>query len=115
MAEPLPTVGGMGVNSGPRRGEDRVPVDDGVVRGAPSGAMLQRVRALLAKAESTTFPEEAEALTGEAQELMARRVRAGRSVDREGRPRTRSFRQSFLLAYADLVSIAVGEALEPAG
>ncbi|MEU2611843.1 DUF2786 domain-containing protein [Micromonospora sp. NPDC007271] len=41
---------------------------------APAGAsrMLDRVRALLAKAESTTFPAEAEALTGKAQELMAR-------------------------------------------
>ena len=40
--------------------------------GGRSGAMLERVRALLAKAESTTFPEEAEALTAKAQELMAR-------------------------------------------
>jgi len=42
----------------------------------PSGSvdskMLERVRALLAKAESTTFPEEAEALSAKAQELMAR-------------------------------------------
>ncbi len=36
------------------------------------GRMLVRVRALLAKAESTTFAEEAEALTAKAQELMAR-------------------------------------------
>jgi hypothetical protein len=34
--------------------------------------LLSKVRALLAKAESTTFPEEAEALTAKAQELMAR-------------------------------------------
>lgn len=34
--------------------------------------VLTRVRALLAKAESTQFPEEAEALTAKAQELMAR-------------------------------------------
>ena len=34
--------------------------------------MLDRVRALLAKAESTTFEEEASALTAKAQELMAR-------------------------------------------
>ncbi|WP_033214044.1 DUF2786 domain-containing protein [Kitasatospora phosalacinea] len=34
--------------------------------------MLGRIRALLAKAESTGFPEEAEALTAKAQELMAR-------------------------------------------
>lgn len=34
--------------------------------------MLPRIRALLAKAESTGFPEEAEALTAKAQELIAR-------------------------------------------
>ncbi len=34
--------------------------------------MLTRIRALLAKAESTEFPEEAEALSTRAQELMAR-------------------------------------------
>lgn len=34
--------------------------------------MLARVRALLAKAESTQFPEEAEALSAKAQELMSR-------------------------------------------
>ena len=45
-----------------------------VTAGARAGGsrMLDRVRALLAKAESTTFPAEAEALTGKAQELMAR-------------------------------------------
>jgi hypothetical protein len=43
---------------------------------SPSGPtdqkMLRRVRALLEKAESTEFPEEAEALTGRAQQLMSR-------------------------------------------
>lgn len=44
---------------------------------APAGApretrMLTRIRALLAKAEATGFPEEAEALSAKAQELMAR-------------------------------------------
>lgn len=34
--------------------------------------LLHRIRALLAKAESTDFPEEAEALTAKAQELMTR-------------------------------------------
>jgi hypothetical protein len=34
--------------------------------------LLAKVRGLLAKAESTTFPEEADALTAKAQELMAR-------------------------------------------
>ncbi|MEE3919447.1 DUF2786 domain-containing protein [Micromonospora sp. BRA006-A] len=39
----------------------------------PSGSrMLDRVRALLAKAESTGYPAEAEAFTAKAQELMAR-------------------------------------------
>ncbi|WP_127784344.1 DUF2786 domain-containing protein [Rhodococcus sp. X156] len=45
-------------------------------RPAPSAAVdakvLGRVRALLAKAESTDFPEEAEALTAKAQDLMTR-------------------------------------------
>ncbi|WUR81942.1 DUF2786 domain-containing protein [Streptomyces phaeochromogenes] len=41
--------------------------------GAPKGSrMLTRIRALLAKAEATGFPEEAEALSAKAQELMAR-------------------------------------------
>ena len=48
-------------------------------------ALLERVRALLAKAESTTFTAEAEALAAKAQELMARHA-----IDRalvEGRRR----------------------------
>jgi hypothetical protein len=55
--------------------------------------VLTRVRALLAKAESTTFEEEAEALTAKAQELMARHaidaamVHAG---SRSGGPVTRN-------------------------
>ncbi|MFH8608910.1 DUF2786 domain-containing protein [Streptomyces sp. NPDC018029] len=42
----------------------------GPVQGEPR--TLTRIRALLAKAEATGFPEEAEALTAKAQELMAR-------------------------------------------
>ncbi|MFJ1586052.1 DUF2786 domain-containing protein [Streptomyces sp. NPDC088197] len=38
----------------------------------PHSKMLARIRALLAKAESTGFPEEAEALSAKAQHLMAR-------------------------------------------
>lgn len=38
---------------------------------AASSPALERIRALLTKAESTTFPEEAEALSAKAQELMA--------------------------------------------
>jgi hypothetical protein len=45
----------------------------GATRRRPANAkVLEKVRALLAKAESTTFPEEAEALSAKAQELMAR-------------------------------------------
>ncbi|MFE2261706.1 DUF2786 domain-containing protein [Streptomyces griseosporeus] len=39
---------------------------------AADSRMLTRIRALLAKAEATGYPEEAEALTAKAQELMAR-------------------------------------------
>lgn len=55
-----------------------LPVIDGS-HGGPGGAppgvddkVLARVRGLLAKAESTSFPEEAEALSAKAQELMGR-------------------------------------------
>ncbi|MEV1062926.1 DUF2786 domain-containing protein [Streptomyces sp. NPDC050263] len=45
----------------------------GLGSGRPSDSrMLTRIRALLAKAEATGFPQEAEALTAKAQELMAR-------------------------------------------
>ncbi|MCB5181039.1 DUF2786 domain-containing protein [Streptomyces antimicrobicus] len=49
----------------------------GDVAGLPQAAhieprMLGRIRALLAKAEATPYPEEAEALSAKAQELMAR-------------------------------------------
>ncbi|MFJ4811962.1 DUF2786 domain-containing protein [Streptomyces longwoodensis] len=40
--------------------------------GGSGGRMLARIRALLAKAEATGFPEEAEALSAKAQELMAK-------------------------------------------
>ncbi|KUL42632.1 DUF2786 domain-containing protein [Streptomyces regalis] len=41
-------------------------------RPRPESRMLTRIRALLAKAEATGFPQEAEALSAKAQELMAR-------------------------------------------
>ena len=53
-----PPRGSAGQRTPPRRGVDQ--------------KMLARVRALLAKAESTTFPEEADALSAKAQELMSR-------------------------------------------
>ncbi|MEU6732387.1 DUF2786 domain-containing protein [Streptomyces physcomitrii] len=51
---------------GPAPGEKLPPP----VAGEPK--MLARIRALLAKAEATPYPEEAEALSAKAQELMAR-------------------------------------------
>lgn len=58
---PLPGEAGAG-GPGPRGGGGAGEVD---------GRVLERVRALLAKAESSTFVEEAEAFTAKAQELMA--------------------------------------------
>ncbi|MFI1938181.1 DUF2786 domain-containing protein [Streptomyces purpureus] len=55
--EPVGPVPGSPLHAPPAAGEPR---------------MLSRIRALLAKAEATGFPEEAEALTAKAQELMAR-------------------------------------------
>ncbi|MEU9338417.1 DUF2786 domain-containing protein [Streptomyces sp. NPDC048290] len=54
------------------RGGAAVSGSDGTGGGASSSRTLVRIRALLAKAEATGFPEEAEALTAKAQELMAR-------------------------------------------
>ncbi|MFI5757953.1 DUF2786 domain-containing protein [Streptomyces sp. NPDC051569] len=55
--EPVGPVPGAPVHLAPVDGEPR---------------MLTRIRALLAKAEATGYPQEAEALTAKAQELMAR-------------------------------------------
>lgn len=48
------------------------PSEEPARAGAIDAKMLERVRALLAKAESTTFEEEAQALTAKAQELMTK-------------------------------------------
>ncbi|MFJ3791733.1 DUF2786 domain-containing protein [Kitasatospora sp. NPDC090091] len=61
---PAPGAGGRA--GGSPRVEQRA---QGPVPGEPR--MLSRIRALLAKAESTEYPEEAEALTAKAQQLMA--------------------------------------------
>jgi hypothetical protein len=53
----------------PARSADR---DRSRARLGADPKMTERVRALLAKAESTTFPDEAEAFTAKAQELIAR-------------------------------------------
>ena len=51
------------------------PGEEGAAEGPrlrPDASVLHKVTSLLAKAESTTFPDEAEALTAKAQELMTR-------------------------------------------
>ncbi|MEU9074927.1 DUF2786 domain-containing protein [Kitasatospora sp. NPDC048538] len=62
----LPPIAPVGPAPGRRPRAER---GDGPVPGEPR--MLARIRALLAKAESTEYPEEAEALTAKAQQLMA--------------------------------------------
>ena len=47
-------------------------IDGGIAGPPPDPGVLHKVRSLLAKAESTTFPDEAEALTAKAQQLMDR-------------------------------------------
>jgi hypothetical protein len=61
----------------------------GGVNGASDGGdvtdpVLQRVRALLAKAEATTYPAEAEAFTAKAHELMTRHALDAALVTRSG-------------------------------
>jgi hypothetical protein len=76
--------------------------------GRLSEGMLARVRALLAKAESTTFEPEAEALTAKVQELMARyRIEralldAGK-VDAAGAPASQRMRVD--RPYADVKAV----------
>src|ERR1700761_1961937 len=53
------------------RARANAPTGEGTAS-APDDRMLGRIRALLAKAESTEFAEEAEALSARAQELMAK-------------------------------------------
>ena len=53
----------------PPRDSD-IPVEVGT--GADEARLYDKVRALLRKAESTSFPAEAEALTAKAQDLLAR-------------------------------------------
>ncbi len=60
-------------------------------RGAHGGVgadprVLHKVTSLLAKAESTTFPDEAEALTAKAQDLMTRHAIDRATIDDRARP-----------------------------
>ncbi|MFI0573638.1 DUF2786 domain-containing protein [Streptomyces tendae] len=60
--EPLEAGAAGTAGEAPRRGREN----------RPESRALARIRALLAKAEATGYPEEAEALSAKAQELMAR-------------------------------------------
>jgi hypothetical protein len=68
------------------------PLPGAAVEDAPDGPevdprILERVRALLAKAESTTYPDEAETFTAGAQALMARYRIAAAMVEARGERR----------------------------
>jgi hypothetical protein len=64
-----PPPGSAGARPGGAAGPQRSPAFAPKTGSEPR--MLGRIRALLAKAESTEFPDEAEALTAKAQQLMA--------------------------------------------
>jgi hypothetical protein len=76
-----PAPGDAGVGVGPAGSAGSA----GRSGGGVDARILHRVRSLLAKAESTTFPDEAEALTAKAQELMARHAIDAAVLD-AGRP-----------------------------
>ena len=64
------------------------PSTEGPAASSVDARILERVRALLAKAESTTFPEEAETFTAGAQALIARhRIDSAMLEARRGGPR----------------------------
>ncbi len=75
----------------PRLPEVPVPAE----RAGVDEKVLARIRALLAKAESTSFPEEAEALSAKAQQLMSRYSFEQALVDAPG-PRAGSARRFWL-------------------
>ncbi|MBI2169849.1 MAG: DUF2786 domain-containing protein [Actinobacteria bacterium] len=72
--------------------------------------MLAKIRALLAKAESTTFPDEAEALVAKAQELMTRHAVEIPDLDDGSDDRREGVRARRLLVddpYADAKAVLV--------
>jgi hypothetical protein len=67
-----PSGWGRSQGAGRASAADRFPHTGRAATGQTDSKMLAKVRALLAKAESTDFEDEADALTAKAQELMAR-------------------------------------------
>ncbi|MFS8099290.1 DUF2786 domain-containing protein [Lentzea alba] len=82
------------------------------VRAGLDPKVLNRVRALLAKAESTSFPEEAEALSGKAQELMNRYALERAMLDADLPPLATSRRvwleKSYFKEKSQLVHVVAG-------
>jgi hypothetical protein len=81
--------------------------------GGVDGRMLEKVRGLLAKAESTEFADEADALTAKAQELMARysidQAMVARGTDSEGPSGRRiSVDDPYAQGKADLLAVIAG-------
>jgi hypothetical protein len=76
--------------------------------------IVSRVQALLAKAESTTFPEEAEALVAKAEELMARYAiedavaRQRRGATAKPEMRRTSIESPYITAKASLLAAVAG-------
>jgi hypothetical protein len=67
----------------PSRWGHRARSRPGAARHSADARVLSRVRALLAKAESTDFPDEAEALSAKAQDLMSRHAIDAAVLDAE--------------------------------
>ncbi|WP_186762879.1 DUF2786 domain-containing protein [Lentzea tibetensis] len=80
-----------------------------VVRSGVDPKVLNRVRGLLAKAESTQFPEEAEALSAKAQELMNRhaleRAMLESDLPQHAASRRMWLEKSYFKAKAQLVAV----------
>jgi hypothetical protein len=71
---------------GPQRAASTASARRPVGSTAPDPKMIERVRALLAKAESTDFPDEAETFTAKAQELIARHAIDMAMLEGKGKP-----------------------------
>ncbi len=69
---PPPGQAARGGHTGSAGKPGKGPAARGAAGGRADNALLNRVRALLAKAESTTFPAEAEAFSAKAQELISK-------------------------------------------
>ena len=73
----------------PDRRDPTIEVRHVHVHARPSDSVVHRIQALLAKAESTEFPDEAEAFLAKAQELMARHAIDDAMLRRAGAPGVR--------------------------